>query len=722
MRAIDFPIGWRLWSAALVPILGICVVTAVLMQGELEQYRFASTMGTVATTIDQTSRLVHALQSERGLSAGYLGSKGERNKPELDAARLRVDEALGKARDRYADPALGEMLAGKMPLDKIADLAAFRQKVDAVAVRPAESLAYYTAGIQSELDLARDLALFGQHGSISLKMQNFLGLMQAKEIAGLERGMGNGILTSGELKAELYMPFVRFSGAEEALLRQFGRIEGGSAAESLSKLEGSPISAEIDAFRSAILHASETTDLSGLDAGKWFSIATQRMNALHEIEAAVLADLADLAEEEAANSFRHMLMVGGVSVGAIFIAFLMSSSLAYTVVRPIKLLVDTVERLARDEVDVHFIHSEGKDEIGAMGRAIMRCVQKQQRKGEEEAAAQQRAAEQRLAEQQRQEAAIRARAAEVQTAIVGLGEGLTRLSKGDLSDTISVRFADDLEPIRESFNRSILQLRKIMHQVAEAVLGVSGGASEIQSGAEDLAERTQRQAASIEEAAASLEEINAAMKIATERARSAGTIASSTKASAERSGVVVGNTVEAMQRIAASSEQINQIIGVIDEIAFQTNLLALNAGVEAARAGEAGKGFAVVAQEVRELAQRSATAAREIKELIQRSSEAVRSGVTLVGQTGEMLTDIERQIKEMDREIGAIVTNAADQLSAVTEISMAVNGMDQLTQQNAAMVEESSAATHALADQAQSLRQIVSSFRLGSGAAMSRAA
>jgi methyl-accepting chemotaxis protein len=282
---------------------------------------------------------------------------------------------------------------------------------------------------------------------------------------------------------------------------------------------------------------------------------------------------------------------------------------------------------------------------------------------------------------------------------------------------VSYRITDDLPAayhrLRDDFNHALDQLAGTISEIDGAASQIHAGSQEIRSAADDLSKRTEQQAASIEETAAALEQITTTVRDSSRRAEEAGQLVAKARAGAEKSGQIVQQAVTAMGAIESSSREISNIIGVIDEIAFQTNLLALNAGVEAARAGEAGKGFAVVAQEVRELAQRSAKASKEIKELINTSGEQVKTGVSLVADTGEALTVIVGEVKEIDQHIGSIVEAAREQATALQEINTAVNAMDQGTQKNAAMVEESTAASHALVREVSRIAQMLSEFNNG---------
>ncbi|MCD1262381.1 HAMP domain-containing protein [Shinella sp. AETb1-6] len=387
-----------------------------------------------------------------------------------------------------------------------------------------------------------------------------------------------------------------------------------------------------------------------------------------------------------------------------------------SVTAPILQLSAGMVKIADGDTDVNCAGLGRKDEIGTMAAAVevFRKAAIAKRQLEMEAArAREQAESDRIATQQKAEADAAER---LRIATSGLAGGLKRLASGDLAFQLNEPFSPDFESLRHDFNASLSQLGGTLMAISQAISAIDGGTQEISSGANDLAHRTERQAASLEQTAAALDEITANVSNSSKRTEEARAAATEADHGAVRSVDVVRQAEEAMQRIESSSQQISNIIGVIDEIAFQTNLLALNAGVEAARAGEAGKGFAVVAQEVRELAQRSATAAKEIKALINTSSAEVGSGVRLVRETGVALNEIGERISGINQHMNAIATAAKEQSVGLVEVNKAVNTMDQTTQQNAAMVEQSTAASMNLAAEARKLRDLVGQFRFDDAA------
>ncbi|NBC37527.1 methyl-accepting chemotaxis protein [Novosphingobium sp. FSY-8] len=297
-----------------------------------------------------------------------------------------------------------------------------------------------------------------------------------------------------------------------------------------------------------------------------------------------------------------------------------------------------------------------------------------------------------------------------------LSAALRELAQSRLDCRLDEQMSGLYEPLRRDFNAALDSLSGVIMAVRSSSDAVLNGASEIRTATDDLSQRNEQQAATLEETAAAMNQVTDGVKESAQSAAEVQRAITETHQEATDGGQVVTRAIDAMAAIEHSAQEISQIIGVIDGIAFQTNLLALNAGVEAARAGDAGKGFAVVANEVRALAQRSADAAKDIKALISTSSEQVSDGVELVRATGALLGKIVQRVGEITDLVSEIAQNAEVQASSLELVNSAVGDMDRVTQQNAAMVEESTAAARSLADEARELGQIVARFRTSGGA------
>ncbi len=369
--------------------------------------------------------------------------------------------------------------------------------------------------------------------------------------------------------------------------------------------------------------------------------------------------------------------------------------------------------MAAGETELELPGLRRGDEVGDIARAVEQVRQRTIQTLRDEAAAAEQVRLGMEAERTRNEAE-RARAAAEQVAVVdSLASSLARLSTGDLTCELAEPFAIEYERLRTDFNDTLVALRAVVCTIVQNTDAIRSGTGEISQAADDLSRRTEQQAASLEQTAAALDEITATVCKTAEGARVAQDVVGTTKGEAVNSEAVMQDAVAAMDAIDRSSREIGQIIGVVDEIAFQTNLLALNAGVEAARAGDAGRGFAVVASEVRALAQRSASAAKEIKGLVGASSSHVGRGVALVSQTGKALGRMLAQVNQVESAVAEIAASAREQASGLAQVNIAVNQMDQITQQNAAMVQQSTAASRSLADDAVALEALTARFNVG---------
>jgi methyl-accepting chemotaxis protein len=446
---------------------------------------------------------------------------------------------------------------------------------------------------------------------------------------------------------------------------------------------------------------------------------TARLTAIRKVLAALEANQREKLTLRIAavrsDFFTTIIILFGTSILTVGLAIGAGLVLAQQIANPVVAMTVAMKRLARGDLSVIVPAAGRKDEIGDMADAVEVFKQAALDKQRLETAA---ASEREAAQIARERAEAEVLAKERSSVVVTIGEAMTALSQGDLTYRIPDALPREYNQLRQDFNEAAETLHSTIKTINQSSGGILAGSEEIAGASSDLSQRTEQQAANLEETAAALDEITATVKTTAEGAKKARAAVAQAKQSADKSGQIVEDAVAAMEMIKSSSGQIGQIIGVIDEIAFQTNLLALNAGVEAARAGDAGRGFAVVASEVRALAQRSAEAAKQIKTLIGASGDQVAQGVNLVARTGEALHEIVAEVGQIDALVGDIAASAQEQATGLAAVNTAVNQMDQMTQQNAAMVEQSTAASQSLATEANSLGRLVSKFRLaGSGQA-----
>lgn len=397
-----------------------------------------------------------------------------------------------------------------------------------------------------------------------------------------------------------------------------------------------------------------------------------------------------------------ILFIGIVLIG---VAILVSVLFVRTITRPIDRIVGRMKQLAAGDTSFDGSDMISSDEIGQIAQSVLEFRDAAIKKSKHDLET-----EQQRAAQEAEAAAEKARQTEQAMAV--LGEGLVRLSEGDMTCTIEQSFDEQFDQLRRDFNEAVDKLQTTIHSVHSGSWAVNSGSKQISTATDELSAQTERNAASLEETATALAKILSTVNATTERAQKGQAAVVAAKTDAEDAGKVALRAMEAMRQIKSSSNEISQITGVIDDIAFQTNLLALNAGVEAARAGEAGRGFAVVASEVRGLAQRSADAAKTINELISTSSSEVDSGVKLVEQTGDALERIVSRVGEISEEVIQIAEDARNQEQGLHDINQAVTQMDQNTQNNAVMAEQTTAACRSLLEESNRLQGLVSHFNL----------
>jgi len=461
----------------------------------------------------------------------------------------------------------------------------------------------------------------------------------------------------------------------------------------------------------------------GTNSEDWSTQSIAKQAPIQETAQVALEIAREHSAEERSSALWGLIFQLSLAAIAIVVVTGMLLVVSRRVSAPLHELSAAMRRLAGGDFGVVLPGLDRSDEIGAMANSVEEfktlSAEKARRETEEAVRRQQADAElqAKAAAEQRKHAETQAEAAQEQAAVVRLlAEGLGKMAEGDLSYRLDDGFTEAYRQIKDDFNIMAERLSETIGAITAATREIGGAAGELSEATTDLSQRTEEQAASLDQTSSSMKQISSTVRLNAENAQRATQSAGGARDVAGRGGEVVAKAIDAMARIEESSRKISDIIGVIDEIARQTNLLALNAAVEAARAGDAGRGFAVVASEVRSLAQRSSQAAKDIKDLITNSSGEVKDGVDLVNKAGTALHEIVDSIKQVVQIVSDIETASTGQATGIEEVNKALSQMDEVTQQNSALVEENAATAKTLEQQVKAMDERLGGFRLSSDA------
>ncbi len=750
-----FPVRTRIIVLALVPLAGLLFLSFLELSNEYRAEEASKQTAAFAEKIPSLSALVHELQKERGMSAGFLDSAGQNFSNELTNQRIMTDGRSEEFRTRVGvilqmsmDPALNNQLTHI--LGALDELAETRDSVSKFELSKGEMVGFYTDVISELLEAVDMQIALSKDVEVTSRLRALGDLLQAKERAGIERAIGAGAFSTNTISPADYAKFVSMLQLQNILLEDFVNHASAPLSALYQETMKGPVVEQVDAYREILRGAPYGNSLIGVSGEQWFDATTDRINLLKKIDDAATVEIVDFSRILADKAAQKLMVVSTIVIGVIMATILLSILVVRSISGPIIRLTKTMDDLARGNYEAEISGTANRDELGLMARAVEVFKENGQKVAamteEEKATAARNAAEhsRMMAELQQAFGAVVDAAAAgdftqrvtaefpdaelnelgvqvnklVETVDRGLketGAVLGALANTDLTSRVEGEYEGAFLRLKEDTNAVGEKLAEIVGQLRDTSGALKTATGEILAGANDLSERTTKQAATVEETSATVEELAGTVMQSAEQADDASAKSQTLAQTAEETGGVVSKATDAMERITSSSAKISNVIGMIDDIAFQTNLLALNASVEAARAGEAGKGFAVVAVEVRRLAQSAAEASSEVKQLIEQSASEVEQGSKFVTIAADKLQGMIESIQQNSTLMQGIAKSSRAQASSIEEVNAAVRQMDEMTQHNAALVEETNAAIEQTDNQVVELDRIVDVFKLKGG-------
>jgi len=621
----------KLFIALFPLLLAVIWFAGSGMVSRIDTEQQMNTIGQLTTLARSAGDMVHQLQRERGMSAGFIGARGQQFRDELAAQRKLTDEALAKLNQMLADTDK-DLLQGDIAVtlktfnESIQSLDATRTAISGLTIDSPKATQFYTRAIASVLHFVGGMGHLSSSGAMVNELAAYYSLLNLKEQAGIERALLSNIFSMDRFDDGQFRMFSDVVGKQEAWLTAARRFSTSTQAADLDKALQST-----DATRALELRGMAFDKAAGGGFGvnptDWFNAQTQRIETLRKVE----NHTADALQAHAAL-LAHNARVDWQSFLAIsLIALLIAIAFAVMVARSIQQqLNNTLKTIA--EMD------------------------------------------------------------------------------GDLTRRLEVPGSDELSALNRAYNQAIESIQHIVQEIKSGAVVLRSASSDIAAGNQDLAQRTDEQAASIVETAASMEQISTAITQTADNATEAERLTQAMERDVLEANRVSNEASHSMAAIRSSSEQIAQIVASIDEISFQTNLLALNAAVEAARAGELGKGFAVVATEVRNLSQRCAREASLIRELVNQNMDKIGEGVARVTASGTALKAAADNTGRMKQYVSDIARAANEQSLGVSQVHQALNQLEQVTQQNAALVSQAATASQMLDGQSEAMSTLVDRF------------